>query len=266
MLETTQPVLFIGHGNPMHAIDDNPFKLDWQAWGQQLRQRFVQPRAILLISAHWQSNAWRLTESPQPQTIHDFGGFPPQLYAQQYPAPGAPELLPELQQLLPQLQLQGDGGEWGLDHGCWTVLMHLFPQANVPVVQLSMPQQASLAQHYAAGQLLADLSQRGILIIGSGNTVHNFALMRLPREHRVWHNAYAFDAQVAEAISSGQHHPLYEFASEAEQQRLLDAHPSFEHYAPLLYAAGAGAGRAVQQRLTGQYAQAPVGMRCVQWG
>ena len=127
---TTQPALFVGHGNPMHAIDDNPFKLAWQAWGQRLRTHYPNPRAILLISAHWMTQGWQITTAKQPRTIHDFGGFPAELFAQQYPAPGSPGIAEEIIRTLPQLRIQSDDGQWGLDHGAWAVLMHLFPQAH----------------------------------------------------------------------------------------------------------------------------------------
>lgn len=264
---TTQPALFVGHGNPMHAIDDNPFKLAWQAWGQRLRTHYPNPRAILLISAHWMTQGWQITTAKQPRTIHDFGGFPAELFAQQYPAPGSPDIAEEIIRTLPQLRIQSDDGQWGLDHGAWAVLMHLFPQADLPVLQLSLNQQASLAEHYQAGQALAVLRQRGILVIGSGNTVHNFGLIRAPRQHPIWSEVFAFDADITQAIDSRQHHALYDFADSSKLQRLHKAHPSLEHYAPLLYPAGASCpAEKVTHILTGSYPQAPVGMRCFQWG
>jgi 4,5-DOPA dioxygenase extradiol len=263
---TLLPTLFIGHGNPMHAIDDNPFKLEWQAWGQRLRANYPAPRAILIISAHWLSDGWQITTAAQPRTIHDFGGFPAELFAQQYPAPGSPAIAAEIMQALPQLNIQSDGGQWGLDHGAWTVLMHLFPQADIPVLQLSLNAHASLTEHYHAGQALAVLRQRGILIIGSGNTIHNFGLIRVPRQHPLWQQAFAFDASVAAAIESRQHTALHSFADQASAQLLRNAHPSLEHYAPLLYPAAASlADERISQFLDGDYPQAPVGMRCVQW-
>ena len=264
---TQQPVLFIGHGNPMHAIDDNPFKLEWQAWGQRLRANYPRPRAILIISAHWMTDGWQITTAAQPRTIHDFGGFPAELFAQQYPAPGSPAIAQEIMQALPQLSIRSDGEQWGLDHGSWAVLMHLFPKADIPVLQLSLNAQASLEEHYRAGQALAQLRQQGVLLIGSGNTVHNFGLMRAPRQHPLWQQVFAFDAQIAQALEQRQHQSLYQFDSPAALELLRSAHPSLEHYAPLLYAAGASqANDSVLQFLDGNYAQAPVGMRCVQWG
>jgi 4,5-DOPA dioxygenase extradiol len=262
-----QPVLFIGHGNPMHAIDDNPFKLEWQAWGQRLRANYPAPRAILVISAHWMTEGWQITSSAQPRTIHDFGGFPAELFAQQYPAPGSPAIAQEIMQTLPQLHIGSDGEQWGLDHGAWTVLMHLFPQANIPVLQLSLNTQASLEEHYRAGQALALLRERGILLIGSGNTVHNFGLMHAPRQHPVWQQVFAFDARIAQALDEQHHHALYQFEQPAARELLRSAHPSLEHYAPLLYAAGASRpSDRVTHVLDGNYPQAPVGMRCAQWG
>ncbi len=251
----------------MHALDDNPFKLQWQAWGQRLRTSYPQPRAILLISAHWLTEGWQITTAAQPRTIHDFGGFPAELFALRYPAPGSAAIAQEIMQALPQLQLRGDGEQWGLDHGAWTVLMHLFPQADIPVLQLSLNARADLRAHYQAGQALGCLRERGVLLIGSGNTVHNFGLMRLPRQHSLWQQACAFDAQIAHAIDAREHQLLTQFDSPTALSLLQAAHPSLEHYAPLLYAAGASrAEESITHLLDGSYPQAPVGMRCVQWG
>ena len=267
MQQNPQPALFIGHGNPMHAIDDNPFKLEWQTWGQRLRTNYPLPRAILVVSAHWVTDGWQITTAAKPRTIHDFGGFPAELFAQQYPAPGSPAIAAEIMQTMPELAIQSDGEQWGLDHGAWTVLLHLFPQADIPVLQLSLNAHASLVQHYQAGQALAALRERGILLIGSGNTVHNFGLMHAPKKHPIWQQVFAFDADIAAAISSGQHTALYDFADDASLERLRSAHPTLEHYAPLLYPAGAaGAKDAITHILAASYPQAPVGMRCVQWG
>ena len=264
---TRQPVLFIGHGNPMHAIDDNPFKLEWQAWGQRLRAHYPTPRAIVCISAHWVTSGWQITTAAQPRTIHDFGGFPPALFAQRYPAPGAPAIAAEiLQTLAPQISVSSDGEQWGLDHGAWAVLMHLFPAADIPVLQLSLNADASLEEHYAAGQALSALRDAGILLIGSGNVVHNFGLMHAAPGGSLWQQAFAFDALVAQALDAQQHQALYQF-NPPNAALLHSAHPTLEHYLPLLYSAGAArADDAVSQTLTGNYAQAPVGMRCVQWG
>ena len=262
-----QPVLFVGHGNPMHAIDDNPFKLEWQAWGQRLRAHYPAPRAIVCISAHWVTAGWQITTAAQPRTIHDFGGFPPALFAQRYPAPGAPAIAAEIMQtLVPQISISSDGEQWGLDHGAWAVLMHLFPAADVPVLQLSLNAKASLEEHYAAGQALGRLRDAGILIIGSGNVVHNFGLMHAPQNGTLWQQAFAFDAYAAQAIEEKNHTALWQF--DAPSAALLhSAHPTLEHYLPLLYSAGAArTDDAVRQTMTQRYAQAPVGMRCVQWG
>ncbi len=262
-----QPALFIGHGNPMHAIDENPFKYEWQAWGRRLRANYPQPRAILLISAHWVTDGWQITTAAQPRTIHDFGGFPAELFAQQYPARGSPDIAAEIMQALPELHIQSDKEAWGFDHGCWTVLMHLFPQAEIPVLQLSLNAHASLEAHYRAAQQLRDLRERGILLIGSGNTIHNFGLIRVAREHALWQQAFVFDAQIAQTIDSRQHAPLYDFSDQKQLRLLRNAHPTLEHYAPLLYPAAASwTDEPISQFLDGNYPQAPVGMRCVQWG
>lgn len=233
-----QPVLFLGHGSPMNAIEDN----QWSRALRELGTQLPRPRAVLVISAHWfEAAPSRLTAQAQPQTIHDFGGFPAELFAVQYPAPGAPELAA-------QIAAASDGRlrttqEWGLDHGSWSVLRHLFPAADVPVIQLSMDSRLPPAAHLALGAQLAPLRDQGVLILGSGNIVHN-----LGHAFRAWRAgdtstpawAQRFDADIAAALQSAE--PERTVALFQGSDAAL-SHPSPEHFLPLLYAVGAASAR-----------------------
>lgn len=224
----TQPVIFIGHGSPMNAIEDN----DWSRVWRDLGQRLPRPRAILCVSAHWQTPGIALGAAAQPRTIHDFGGFPEALYRIEYPAPGDPALAQRVADLLdPVLEPTLDAG-YGLDHGAWQVLLHLFPDADVPVVQLSLDLRRPGPQHFAIGRMLAPLRDEGVLVLASGNIVHNLGLLdfRDPAPP-TW--ATAFRDRVNGHIVAG------EFAALADVESLPDARlavPTPEHYLPLLYA------------------------------
>ena len=162
------PVLFIGHGNPMNAIEDNKFSRNWAAVGQALPK----PEAILCVSAHWETWGTAVTAMPDPRTIHDFGGFPEELFAVQYAAPGSPKLAERVKMMIKSVEV-GLNQDWGLDHGCWSVLKRMYPGADVPVVQFSLDYTQAGGYHYALGKELAELRKEGILILGSGNIVHN---------------------------------------------------------------------------------------------
>ena len=224
----TQPVLFIGHGSPMNAIEDNTWSQAWRTLGERLPH----PRAILCISAHWQTAGVLLGAAEKPRTIHDFGGFPPALYEVQYPAPGDPELAAHVAAMLdPALDAQLDA-DYGLDHGAWQVLIHLFPNADVPVVQLSLDLRRPGAQHFAIGQMLGALRDEGVLIVASGNIVHNLGLVNFrDPEPPAW--ALAFRDNVNSLIAAGDFNALANF-EELPDNRL--AIPTPEHYLPLLYA------------------------------
>jgi len=234
--QALMPVLFVGHGSPMNAIDENPFSREWGLVGGLLPR----PRAILCISAHWETWGTLVTATPTPPTIHDFGGFPPELYAARYPAPGSPSLAEEVRQLL------GPGAvgldlEWGLDHGCWSVLLQMFPHADIPVVQLSLNAALAPQDHYALAQALAPLRRRGVLILGSGNIVHNLRRVvlvtgSLSDFNRPFGLDWALEARALfkALIDQDRHAELADYPALGPSVQL--AVPTPEHYLPLLYA------------------------------
>ena len=229
------PVLFVGHGSPMNAIDDNP----WSRGFRSLARLLPQPKAVLCVSAHWYVNGSFTTGNPRPETIHDFGGFPQELYEVQYPAPGSPELAERVAKLVgARVSL-----EWGLDHGTWTVLHHLRPDADLPVVQLSIDGRIPPAAHVEMGRHLAPLRDEGVLILGSGNLTHNLrhaftAYQRGDTSTPSW--AAQFDADAARATERHDQKSLERIVGE-QNGRL--SHPSPDHYYPLLYAAGAASAK-----------------------
>jgi len=222
------PIIFIGHGSPMNAITQNPYRDAWLKLGKTLPR----PRAILCVSAHWQTQGTQVCVVEKPETIHDFGGFPQELFAQQYPAPGTPEVaqmtcdLFDNGSIIPTLA-------WGLDHGAWTILQSLFPAADVPVFQLSLDINLNFSEHFALAYQLASLRQRGVMIIGSGNIVHN--LDRLNSSGNVYDWTIDFDDYVKTALEAGDNEALIHIERAGEAARL--AVPTSEHYLPLLYIA-----------------------------
>ena len=227
-------MLFVGHGSPMNAIEDNP----WSRGFAQLGRDLTPPRAILAVSAHWYVPATLVTSAEAPETIHDFGGFPRELYEIEYPARGSGELARRVVALLADRRA-APSADWGLDHGTWTVLRHLRPDADVPVVQLSIDRRLAPADHLAIGRALAPLRDEGILLMASGNVTHNlrhaFHSMQTGDTSRPpW--AERFDREVAAALEDGEPDRLVR-TIEGDDARL--AHPTLDHYLPLLYAAGA---------------------------
>lgn len=225
------PAVFLGHGSPMNAIEDSAYSRTWAELGRALPR----PQAILVVSAHWMTRAATLVDvSAAPRTIHDFYGFPEELFAVQYPAPGAPDVAREVTTLLASHHAEGDD-TWGLDHGAWSVLKFLYPDADVPVFQLSIDMTKDLPWHVEIGRELADLRRRGVLILGSGNVVHNLRTMRYGQKPYDW--ASEFDADFARNLGKGD---LATLSDRARMGRLLDlAHPTVDHYLPALTVAGA---------------------------
>jgi 4,5-DOPA dioxygenase extradiol len=224
--DTTMPTLFVGHGNPMNAIEDNEFSRAWIKVGKELPH----PQAILCVSAHWETNGTRVTSMENPQTIHDFGGFPRELFEYQYPAPGSPELAELTCGMVEKACVDLDSS-WGLDHGTWSVLCRLFPNADIPVIQLSLDRTQPPAYHYELGKELRDLRKRGVLVIGSGNIVHNLGAAFFQDKAYDW--ATEFDETAKQLIESGNHAPLLDYQKLGQAARL--SIPTNEHYLPLLY-------------------------------
>ena len=264
-----QPVLFLGHGSPMNAIEDNTWRRSWQTLGQELLSRGSPPRFILCISAHWLTRGWQLTAMERPRTIHDFGGFPQALFDQQYPAPGSPPLAKVISQVVHQpssmAPLGLDESGWGLDHGSWSVLKPMFPEANIPVIQLSMDYSRPPAEHFVLGQQLRALRERGVLIVGSGNIVHNLRTMRRDAaDNQAYDWVIEFDRITAGHIEQGRLEALCDFQQLGDMARL--AHPSWEHYLPLLYAAGAVEPGEAPRFFNDGFQAASISMRSVIWG
>jgi 4,5-DOPA dioxygenase extradiol len=265
------PVLFLGHGTPMNAIEDNAYRQSWAQLGRRLMARAERPQLVLCISAHWitQGQGSWLTGMAQPKTIHDFGGFPQALFDQQYPVPGAPEVVRSMaaQMHMPHNQqpLGIDTHEWGLDHGTWSVLKPMFPEATIPVVQLSIDYSRPPAEHFALGQQLQQWRERGVLIVGSGNVVHNLrALQRTQTNGQAYDWAVEFDQMVAERVHRHQLESLADFQQLGAVAQL--AHPTYDHYLPLLYAAGAVGDDESLEVFNADFQMASISMRSMIWG
>ena len=229
--EEKMPVLFIGHGSPMNAIEDNEFSQRWHQMGKEIPT----PKAVVVVSAHWLTKGTLVTAMSNPKTIHDFGGFPQALFEVQYPAPGSPELASEIQKLItnPAVELDHD---WGLDHGTWSVVKHMYPDADIPVLQLSIDYYKPAAYHYELAKQLLSLRKKGVLIIGSGNMVHN---LRMVAWDKLNEPEYGFDWALEmneifkNKISNGFHKELIQYEKLNKSATL--AIPSPDHYYPLLY-------------------------------
>lgn len=226
------PAIFFGHGNPLNALLRNAYTEGWTRIGTLIHR----PRAVLCVPAHWYFSGTAVTSMPDPRTIHDFGGFPRELYEVEYPAPGSPELAIRVKNLLAPVSVELDE-EWGLDHGTWSVLCHVFPEADIPVVQLSINETKLPEFHYELGKRLGPLRDEGVLIIGSGNIVHNlhtYAWGKHEVEPFDW--AVRFERQARELLLKGDDAPLVDYES-LGQDAILSA-PTPDHYLPLLYVIG----------------------------
>jgi len=228
---TKMPVLFLGHGSPMNAIEDNEFVQGWRDIGKSLPK----PAAILCVSAHWETRGTCVTAMDKPRTIHDFGGFPEELYSVQYPAAGSPDLAGEIRNVVTKT-LVGMDDKWGLDHGCWSVVKHLYPDANIPVIQMSLDYTINAHQHYALANDLKILRNKGILIIGSGNMVHNLRLVDWNRLYDDYGYDWALEAdeKMKKYILNDDHKKLIDYDKQGKAFDL--AIPTPDHYLPLLYA------------------------------
>ncbi|MDO1449196.1 4,5-DOPA dioxygenase extradiol [Rhodocytophaga aerolata] len=232
--EELMPVLFVGHGSPMNGIEDTQFSRRWT----QMAKEIPTPTAVLVVSAHWFTKGTKITAMDFPQTIHDFGGFPKELFAVQYPAPGHPALAKETAQLLHSAHVELDH-DWGLDHGTWTIVRHMYPEAKIPVLQLSIDFTKGPQYHYELAKELYALRKKGVLIMGSGNMVHN---LRMVAWDRLNDSNYGYDWAVninnkfKELITAGDHKPLIEYSSLGKEALL--AIPTPEHYLPLMYTLG----------------------------
>ncbi len=224
------PLMFVGHGNPMNAIEDNRFSNSWKELGSTLPK----PQAILSVSAHWLTRGTKVTAMEKPKTIHDFGGFPEKLFAQQYPAPGAPGLAKQTQELALANHIMLDY-DWGFDHGTWSVLLQMFPKADIPVYQMSLDYNQPMQYHYALAQQLQSLREKGVLIVGSGNIVHNLRAINFENAAPYdW--ALEFDAKISQWIETGDHRSIIEFQKLGTLAAL--AHPTYDHFLPLMYVLG----------------------------
>nr|WP_191906878.1 4,5-DOPA dioxygenase extradiol [Adhaeribacter soli] len=232
--ESLMPVLFIGHGSPMNGIEDTEFSRKWTQLGKEIPT----PKAVLVVSAHWLSKGTRITAMDFPKTIHDFGGFPKELFAVQYPAPGSPSIAKETASLIKSTQVVEDH-DWGLDHGAWTVIRHMYPKANIPVLQLSIDYTKGPQYHYDLAKELYGLRKKGVLIVGSGNMVHNLGMVAWDRLNDAEYGydwAKQINGTFKDLIRKGHHDKLIKYESLGKEALL--AIPTPEHYWPLLYTLG----------------------------
>ena len=230
---TRMPALFIGHGSPTNTFEDNRFTAAWRDLGRRLPQ----PRAVLVVSAHWYFGATAVTAMRQPRTIHDFYGFPQKLFDFQYPAPGAPDVAQEVVEVVKPQWVGLDRDQWGIDHGTWSVLAHIYPEADIPVIQLSINALQPLSYHIGLAARLAPLRERGVMIVASGNVVHNLRMMQRSQPEGAFDWAERFDEAVLEQLSRAPGDLL----RVQEHQDYALAVPTPDHFIPLLYLAGLAA-------------------------
>ena len=236
-MTATMPAVFVGHGSPMNTLELNEHTEQWRNVGEAIRARHGQPTAILAVSAHWYINATAVTAMPKPRTIHDFYGFPQALFDVQYPAAGSPELAQAVVDVVAPEWVGIDHDSWGLDHGTWSVLVHMFPDADVPVVQLAIDAGKSYEQHVALGAALAPLRERGVLVVASGNVVHNLGMVDFGKPGFGFDWAYRFDDVVRQQLLDDPS-AVASVAGHADHRIAV---PTPDHFIPMLYAAGLAA-------------------------
>lgn len=257
--EQTMPVLFIGHGSPMNAIQQNSFTEALRKAGTKLPK----PKAIMVVSAHWLTRGTYVSASSNPEIIYDFSGFPKEMYQIKYPAPGAKEYALLTTELTKEKIIMPDH-EWGIDHGAWTVLMHMFPEANIPVYQLSIDIKNSLTQHYELAAMLKALRKKGVLVIGSGNITHNLGNIDWNIEAKPFAWAEEFDAKIKSNLLSVNHKEIINYESWGNIAKL--AHPSDDHYLPLLYSIGLADKNDPIEFIFEGFHHGSLSMRCVKFG
>ncbi|WP_265794712.1 4,5-DOPA dioxygenase extradiol [Gordonia zhenghanii] len=257
MSPTIMPAAFIGHGNPMNAIERNRYTESWKAFGAAVPT----PRAIVVISAHWYTNATAVTAMPLPRTIHDFYGFPQELFDVEYRAPGAPEIAELVADVVKPTWVGLDADSWGIDHGTWSVLTHAFPDASIPVIQLSLNAFKSFDHHMEIGRKLAPLREQGVLIVGSGNIVHNLRAVDFSQPDTGYDWAHRFDDAAGELL---QDDPTKVLTLDAHQD-FAKAVPTPDHFLPMLYIAGLADGQPLQPLIKG-YAAGSLSMTAYSLG
>lgn len=256
------PVLFIGHGSPMNGIEDNEFSKTWTKFGNEISK----PKAVLVISAHWLTNGTQITAMENPKTIHDFGGFPQELFNVQYPAPGNPDLALATSKLITSTNIELDH-DWGLDHGTWTVVRHMYPNADIPVLQLSIDYSKPPQYHYDLARQLKDLRKKGVLIIGSGNMVHN---LRMVAWDKLYESNYGYDWAIEmntifkEKIGNSDFKALINYEKLGSAAKL--AIPTPDHYYPLLYAMALQDSKDDIQIFNDKMVGGSLNMTSVKWG
>ncbi|MCI4003142.1 4,5-DOPA dioxygenase extradiol [Dickeya dianthicola] len=262
MSTSRMPALFLGHGSPMNALDENDYTLAWRKLGETLPR----PKAIVAVSAHWYTRGTAVTAMDKPRTIHDFDGFPQALFDTQYPAPGAPDVAKRVQDLLAPVSVYADNREWGLDHGTWGVLIKVYPQADIPIVQLSIDGTKPPAYHYELGRKLAALRDEGIMIVVSGNVVHNLRMIKWNGDGAPYGWATAFNDFVRSNLAwqgDAAEHPLVSFMQHNDAAL---SNPTPDHFLPLLYVLGGWDGQEPVSTPTDGIVMGSLSMMSVQVG